>query len=86
MSFYLIHSLNLPSGRGTHQDGLDGVESAAEDIVCVALQSAQALPAGNFPQLQRVVIGRCGEISVPVLPADVTQPLMMSAQTAQACH
>ena len=52
-----------------------GAEAAAEDMMRVALQCAQALLGPHIPQLQRKVVRGCAqELAFPV-PAHIRQPL-----------
>ena len=47
------------------------IEVAADNIVGVTFQGAQAVPVSGIPQLQRSVIGGRTEISLSLLPSHV---------------
>ena len=60
---------------GAHQVVVLGAEAAAEDVVCVALQRAQALLPPHVPQPQCEVVRGCAQVlSLPV-PAHIRETL-----------
>lgn len=63
----------------THQVVVLGAEAAAEDMVRVALQGAQALLGPHIPQLQRAVVRGCAEEFPFPVPAHIRQSLQQSS-------